>query len=280
MEVLVDPATLVLGTNQTAEFTLSFVDHGAPLDLWDFGELVWSDGTRFAASPLAVQPVTLRAPAELRLSGGSGDTTAPIAFGYSGEYFAGVHGLRTPFIDTATGEVPRGFVDDDPTNAFTFRFDNGVAAHGINVPADQLYLRVALFDEFTDGNDDLDLFLFYCPDDDCTQIAQSGNFTSDEEINLLFPDEGTYVALVHGFETDQVTGGPGASYSFFTWSFGMVDDVGNLGVTAPEVVAPGDRAEMQVSWAGLDPGFNYLGAISHNTPDGLYAITLVNIDSP
>ena len=283
VDVLVEPATLVLGTNQTAEFTLRFVDHGSPLDLWDFGELTWSDGTRAATSPIAVQPVTLRAPGELRLSGASGSVDAPIAFGYTGEYFAGVHGLREPFLDPATGAPPRGFVDDDPTNNFSFRFTNGVTAHAIDVPADQLYLRVALFDELTDGNDDLDLFLFFCVDNtDCTQIAQSGNFTSDEEINLLFPEPGRYVALVHGFETDQVTGGPGASYSFFAWSFGTADDVGNLDVSAPQAVAIGDRATLQVSWANLTPGLRYLGGISHNTPgpNGLYAITIVNVDAP
>jgi subtilisin family serine protease len=280
IDVFVEPPTLVLDTGESAEFSVRFVDRGSALDLWDFGELRWYDGERSVVSPIAVRPVTLRAPPELYVSGGSGTATLPVAFGYGGEYFAGVHGLRAPFVDDVTGEVPIGFVDDDPTNNFSFRFGDGVSAHGINVPEDQLYLRVALFDENTDGEDDLDLYLFYCPNDECTQVAQSGGFTSDEEIDITLPQAGLYLALVHGFETDQVAGGPGANYSLFTWSFGTIDDVGNLAVTAPSTVTEGDRLDLEVSWSGLDPGLRYLGAVSHDTPSGLYWLTIVNVESP
>jgi subtilisin family serine protease len=280
LDVAVEPQTLVLGTGESAEYTVRFLDRGAGRDLWWFGQLGWSDGTRTAVSPIAVQPVTMRAPRELRLRGGSGTTRMPTAFGYSGQYTARVHGLRAPFIDQATGQVPHGFVDDDPTNHFSFRLDNGVSAHGINVPPDQLYLRVALFDAFTDGHDDLDLYLFYCPNQDCTQVAQSGGFTSDEEINLVRPKPGLYLALVHGFETDQVAGGPGSSYSLFTWSLGVNDNVGNLNVGAPQTVTNGEHLDMDVSWSGLNPGTRYIGAISHTTPTGEYSLTVVNVATP
>jgi hypothetical protein len=230
-------------------------------------------------SPIALQPVTLRAPPELRVRGVSGSAPLPVAFGYDGQYSAGLHGLRAPFLDAATGQVPRGFVDEDPTNRFTFRFDNGVTPHGINVPPNQLYLRVALFDEHTDGEDDLDVYLFFCPNNDCTQVAQSGAFTSNEEINLTFPQAGLYLALVHGFETDPANGA-GASYSLFTWSFGVTDDVGNLDVLAPQTVTDGEHLDLGVSWTGLDPATRYLGAISHTTPSGLHGLTVVNVVTP
>lgn len=280
LDIVVEPSTLVLGTGESVEYSVRFVDRGAGRDLWWFGQLGWSDGKRTAVSPIAVQPVTLRAPPELRLRGSSGTTRMPTAFGYDGSYAAGVHGLRAPFIDQATGQVPRGFVDDDPTNHFSFRLDSGVSAHGINVPADQLYLRVALFDAFTDGKDDLDLYLFYCPNEECTQVAQSGGFTSDEEINLVRPKPGLYLALVHGFETDQVSGGPGSNYSMFTWSIGEHDDVGNLHVAAPQTVTNGEHLDIDVNWSGLDPATRYIGAISHTTPSGVYTLTVVNIATP
>jgi hypothetical protein len=280
IDVVVEPASLVLGTNQSAEFTLRFVDRGATRDLWWFGQLRWLDGTHTVASPIAVQPVTMRAPRELRVRGASGSARLPVAYGYTGAYSAAVHGLRAPFLDKTTGQVPRGFVAEDPTNRFSFRFDNGVTAHGIEVPPDQLYLRVALFDELTDGDDDLDLYLFYCPNDDCTQIAQSGSFTSDEEINLFSPQPGLYLALVHGFETDAAAGGPGANYSLFSWSFGANDDVGNLDVLAPQAVTDGEHLELDVSWSALSAGTRYLGAISHMTPSGRYSLTVVNVVTP
>jgi hypothetical protein len=280
IDIVVEPATLVLGTGESAEFSVRFLDRGAGRDLWWFGQLAWNDGTQNTVSPIAVQPVTLRAPRELRLRGRSGTTRLPTAFGYSGDYQAGVHGLRAPFIDQGTGQVPHGFVDEDPTNHFSFRLDSGVTAHGINVPPNQLYLRVSLFDAFTDGSDDLDLYLFYCPNEQCTQVAQSGGFTSDEEINLVRPEAGLYLALVHGFETDQVGGGPGSNYSLFTWSVGETDDVGNLDVVAPPNVADGQHLDLDVSWSGLDPATRYIGAISHTTPSGVYSLTVVNVVTP
>jgi subtilisin family serine protease len=283
IDVSVQPPSLSLNSGETAEFSITFQRNGAVLDTWAFGRLVWSDGARSAASPIALRPVTLRAPEELRLSGSSGDGSLPVAFGYSGTYIPDVHGLRAPLIldclDDSNQPVPC-LVPDDPTNEFSFRFDNGVNAHYIDVPPGQLYARFSLFDQLTDGNDDLDLYLFYCPNDQCTQVAESGTFTSEEEINLFLPTPGLYAALVHGFETDQIIGGPGARYTLFAWSFGVNDDVGNLLVTAPGAVTDGDRLNLGLRWAELGPATRYLGAISHNTPLGLYGFTILQVDSP
>jgi hypothetical protein len=279
LDVVVEPSSLVLGAGETAEFNVRFVDRGADRDLWSFGELAWVSAAHRVESPLVVQPVTLRAAPETFLSGVQGSATLPVGFGYGGAYGATVHGLRRPTLD-ANGQVPRGFVDDDPTNTFSFRFDNGVSRHALVVPANQLFLRVALFDELTDGQDDLDLFLFYCPNDQCSQIAKSDGVTSDEQIDVAQPRAGSYVVLVHGFETDQVAGGPGANYSLFTWAFGANDDVGNLAITAPTTVSNGDRVDVQLQWSGLEPASRYLGAISHTTPAGFYGATLVNVVTP
>ncbi len=229
LDIVVEPPTLVLGTGQTAEFSIRFVDQGAERDVWSFGELAWASSAHRVESPLAVKAVTVRTPPEMFLTGRQGTVAVPVAFGYSGAYGALVHGLRLPTLDE-NGQVPRGFVDDDPTNNFTFREGNGVTMHALTVPPNQLLLRVALFDEETDGQDDLDLFLFYCPNNQCSQLAKSDGVTSDEEIDIPLPQAGSYALLVHGFETDQVAGGPGANYSLFTWSIGLNDAVGNLTV--------------------------------------------------
>jgi subtilisin family serine protease len=279
VEVLVEPPTLVLGTGETAEFSVRFVDRGAERELWSFGELAWANATHRVESPLAVKPVTVRTPPEVFLTRRQGTASVPVGFGYTGAYGATVHGLRLPTLDAA-GQVPRGFVDDDPTNNFTFREGNGVTVHALTVPANQLLLRVALFDEHTDGQDDLDLFLFYCPNEQCAEIGKSDGVTSDEEIDIALPQAGSYALLVHGFETDQVAGGPGANYSLFTWSIGSNDAVGNLTVTGPSAVANGDRVELELQWSGLTPGSRYLGAISHTTPAGLYDATVVNVVTP
>lgn len=283
LDVFVSPMSLSLNSGEIGEFSLTFQRQGAQLDTWSFGRVSWSDGTRIVASPIAVRPVTLRAPEELRFTGATGAVQVPVAFGYSGAYLADVHGLRAPLTDFClddNNEPTPCFIQKDTTNQFSFRSDNGVRTHLIDIPADQLYARFSLFDEFTDGADDLDLYLFFCPNNQCTQIAQSGSFTSDEEINLIFPAAGSYAALVHGFETDQVVGGPGALYTLFAWSFGTNDIAGNLQVTFPVTVSDGERQELDLDWGPLTPATRYLGAISHNTPTGLYGLTILNMDSP
>jgi subtilisin family serine protease len=273
VDIRADPTTLSLAKGESGQFSLTFARNGAPLDTWRFGRVSWSDGEHQVGAPIAVRPAALRAPEQLSLAGTAGQARLPVAFGYSGQYLARPHGLRAPLV------LP-GTVDDDPSNTFTFRFDAGVSAHLINVPPDQLYARFSLFDELTDGNDDLDLYVFYCPNNVCSQVGQSGSFTSAEEVDLLLPPAGLYAVLVHGFQTDQQTGGPGANYSLLAWSFGIDDDVGNLQLTAPTSVTEGDRVELGVQWNGLAAGTRYLGAVSHETPLGLYALTLINVSSP
>lgn len=276
IQVTVVPSNLSLGPGQTATFDVTFVYQSGPLDLWRFGSLTWTSNDHSVYSTIAVKPVSLTAPAEVTSVGGTGTISFPVEFGYTGSYAPGVHGLRLPL-------VINGFVDNDPTKTFTFRSGNGVTAHLVDVPPEQLYLRFSLFDALTDGNDDLDLYLYYQPgvcnpmDFRGTRIAESGGPTAEEQVNVLRPPAGCYGALVHGFETDQVAGGPGANYTMLAWAFGFVDDQGNMTASAPPLVNSGATETVTVNWANLSSDTIYLGGISHNTPQGLVGITLITI---
>ena len=271
MMVDVVPTNLTIGPGQSATFTVTLTYVSGPLDLWRFGSLTWSSSNHDVRSVLAVRPVSVTAPAEVTSFGGTGSVSFPVEFGYTGSYSPGVHGLRKPLLIN-------GFVDEDPTKTFTFRSTNGVTAHLIDVPADQLYLRFAMFDELTDGDDDLDMHVYYCPDNvNCTKIGQSGEPTSREQFNVFLPGAGRYAVLIHGFETDNVTGGPGANYTLLGWAFGLIDDQGNMTASGPGFVTAGTTANVDVSWTGLESDTLYLGGISHNTPQGLVAITIISI---
>jgi len=272
IDVQLTPASLTIGPGQSQTFDVTFSYQSGPLDLWRFGSLTWSSEEHSVRSALAVRPVSLRAPAEVVSSGGTGNLGFPVEFGYNGTYSPGVHGLDRAF-------VIDGFVDNDPTKTFTFRETNGVTMHRFTVPESQLYLRFALFDQLTDGEDDLDLFLFYCPDNvNCTQIGESGETTSREQLDVLLPGAGTYLVFVHGFETDEVAGGPGANYQLLAWQLGLQRRVPvNMTATAEGTVTTGTTQIVSVDWFGLGADSIYLGAISHNTPQGLVAITLVTI---
>ena len=171
----VEPATLALGVGETAEYRVRFDIDAAPYNVWQFGSINWSDGAHSVDTPVAAQPVLMRVPESLDLGGLSGQGLMPVDFGYAGSYLPAVHGLLGP------GFREPGVVADDPENDFTFRFDNGVAAHFFTLGPYEIYLRVALFDSLTDGTDDLDLYLYHCPTlSGCAEAGSSGSFTSDE----------------------------------------------------------------------------------------------------
>ena len=269
--VTVDPSTVNLAPGETGSFDITVSYESGPLDLWRFGSLVWSSDSHSVYSSIAVRPTTVTAPAQVTALGASGALTFPVEFGYTGAYTPGVHGLRLPLIIA-------GFVDNDVTKTFTFRTDEGVTAHLIDVPENEAYLRFALFDALTDGNDDLDMYVYYCPDNlDCNKIGESGEPTSEEEFNVLMPAGGRYAVLIHGFQTDQVSGGAGANYQLLAWSFGLNDEQGNMTALGPPFVNAGTTEDIVVNWDSLLPDTIYLGGISHNTPQGLSAITVIRI---
>jgi len=274
--VSVVPSSLSLGPGQTASFDVTFVYESGPLDLWRFGSLTWSSNDHSVYSTIAVKPVSLTAPAEVTSFGGSGSISFPVEFGYTGSYVPGVHGLRLPL-------VINGFVDNDPTKTFTFRSGNGVTAHLVDVPDGQLYLRFSLFDALTEGNDDLDLYLYYQPgvcnplDFRGTRVTESGGPTSEEQVNVFRPPAGCYGALVHGYETDPSNSQAGTNYTMLAWAFGIVDDQGNMTASAPPFVNSGGTETVTVNWANLVSDTIYLGGISHNTPQGLAGLTLITI---
>jgi hypothetical protein len=273
IDVQLTPASLSVGPGQSATYEVTFTYVSGPLEFYRFGSLTWISSDHAVRSVLSIRPLSVSAPGDIIAFGGSGSVTFPVEFGYTGTYSPGVHGLNLPL-------VLDGFVDEDPDKTFTFRTTNGVTAHLIDVPADQLFVRFALFDALTDGDDDLDLYAYYCPDGiNCTKIGQSGGPTSEERIDVLLPGAGSYAVFVHGFETDNVAGGPGANYTLLAWAFGLIDDPGNMTATGPPFVNAGTTEDVTVNWSGLAPGTIYLGGISHNTPDGLVSLTVISVEN-
>jgi len=269
--VSVSPMSITVAPGESVIFDVTFGYDSGPLDLWRFGSLTWTSNEHSVVSTLAIRPTSVTAPAEITSFGADGSLSFAVEFGYTGAYSAGVHGLNLPLIID-------GFVDNDPSKTFSFRTDNGVTAHLIDVPAEQAYARFALFDSLTDGNDDLDMYVYFCADNiNCVKIGESGEPTSQEEFNVLYPAEGRYAVLIHGFETDQVAGGPGANYQLLAWSFGLVDDQGNMTANGPAFVNAGTSETITVDWTGLLPDTIYLGGVSHNTPQGISAITVIRI---
>lgn len=283
--VTVSPSSITLDEGESASFDVTFTTTpSAVSDQWAFGALTWSDGTHNVRSPIAVRPTQLAAPDEVVGSGIEGSLGFDVQFGYAGDYTAGTHGL-------APANTQAGSVGDDPNNDVNAALGTcdfgapfpypctGGTWHAVGV--DQAgegaaFLRVSLFDDFTDGNDDLDLYVF----DGGWPFSGgfrggSGSPTSAEQVDVVLPGGSQYYVFVHGWQTD----GPDANYTLFDWSFGLDDDRGNMTVTAPALVTLGAIETITVDWAGLDAGTKYLGAVSHSDAGGLLGLTLVNIST-
>jgi hypothetical protein len=267
--VEVTPGSLTLAEGQTAAYTVKFTTLASAVpNAYTFGSLTWSDGTHDVRSPIAVRPLAVRAPAEVRATG-EGPASYEIGFGYAGAFAARPHGLVPATTETKT-------VADDPANNFS-QTGAGVATHQLVIPAGTRVARVSLFDDFTDGNDDLDLWI---ANPAGTLIATSGNVTSDEEITLNNPAAGTYTVYVHGYETD----GPDAVYTLFTWAVSQTD-AGNLTVSAPAAATLGETASVGLAWTGLTPGTKYLGTVTYHSvasptsyTNALIGSTIVRVD--
>ena len=265
INVTVDPASLHLGTGQSASYTVTFTGNASVVaNAWTFGSLTWSDGVHNVTSPISLYPVAIAAPAEVHSSGTDGSLSFDVTFGYTGDYTAGAHGL-------IAATMTEGNVPDDPGDSFS-PFGPGTTLHFITVPAGSAYARFSLFDPYTDGQDDLDLYVYYPSG---AFAGGSGSGTSAEQVDVAFPPAGDYYVFVHGWGTD----GPDANYTLFSWAVPAAPGSSNMMLTAPAAATLGATETITVDWTGLDAGTKYLSAVSHSDAGGILDLTLVSVDT-
>jgi len=268
--VTVSPSTLMLRSGDTAVYEVTITNNGtATFGDWAFGSLSWTEdkGRYNAYSPIAVRAIELDVPNELSSTGTDGSLNFDIGFGYTGDYTAAVHGL-------IGADKRSSSVVDDPSNLINTALATGVGVsyHNFVVPSGMSYARFALFNDYTDGDDDLDLYVW---DPSGGFIGSSDNLaSSDEQIDIASPVAGTYTIVVHGWETD----GPDANYTLFNWALGP--DVGNMTISsAPTTATAGSIETITINWSSLIANTKYLSAVSHSNSSGLISNTLIGIDT-
>lgn len=268
VDVVATPSSFTVASGESKTYALTFTTTAsATLNNFTSGFMYWSgDQGHVVRSPLAVRPVALAAPGEVYGDGSA--LSYDIGFGYTGPFSVAAQGL-VPAMTQA------GYVVDDPANDINTALGTGtgITIHVVNIPAGTAYARFSLFDDETDGADDLDLYVF--ANGGATYLGGSGSGTSAEEFNVVNPIPGTYLVVVHGWQTD----GPDANYTLFSW---MLDasDAGNMTVFAPASATLGATASIDLSFSGLDPATKYLGAVSYSGAAGMPDATIVRIDTP
>jgi subtilisin family serine protease len=262
-DVAVTPSVFTIQPGASQTLTVRFDRTTAAFNSYTGGQVTWTgDRGHVVRVPVVVRPFALIAPTEV--SGTGGPITYNVKFGYTGSFSATPRGL----VPATTQE---GTVADDPQNSFDPEGE-GVTSFDLVVPAGTTYLRVALFDDFTDGNDDLDLYVLGPTG---ALVGASGGPTSAEQVNLVNPAAGTYKVYVHGWQTD----GPDANFTLFSWLIGTAA-AGNMFVSAPAAAVSGETGTVGLTFAGLAPGTRYLGSVAYGGISGLPAPTIVRIDTP
>ena len=257
----VSPSSFTIAPGAKQTYTVSFTRTDAPFNTFRFGSLTWSDGTHSVRSPIALRPVQIAAPAELSGTGTSGAFDYTVKPGYTGTLTAAAAGL-VPATTTA------GTVPDDPTDEFV-KDGPGQVKFDVAIPAGTTYARWNLFDAHTDGDDDLDLYVYR----GATLVGASGGGTSAEQVSLVNPPADTYSVYVHGWQTD----GPDAQFTLFGWALGSTA----TSLTASPASQPattGQPAPMSAAWTGLTAGTKYLGSVTYGDGTNAVGRTIVRVD--
>ncbi|MFQ3237105.1 MAG: subtilisin family serine protease, partial [Paraglaciecola sp.] len=258
-----DPGTISIAPGESKSYNVTFTNISAPIGSYVTGGITWVDGGQRVRSAVALNPVQLAAPDEVSGSASDGSIAFDITFGYTGTYSAGIHGL----VSAAT---QAGNVLDDPANDINTALATGVGitVHIVSADAAAEMLRISLFDDDTDGLDDLDLYVF---DSGFNFIGGSGSGSSAEQVDVANPADTTYYAIVHGWQTD----GADANYTLFSWD--PSNDAGNMTITAPAAAVTGQTNTVTIDWTGLGE-HKYLGVMSHD--DGsVFKRTVINIQN-
>jgi subtilisin family serine protease len=271
-EVTVTPDELTLASGESATFEVTFVNEDAPVGEWRFGSLSWVDGRNRVRSPIAVKAAAIEFPGTVEGAGATGTVSIPVAFGYSGPYTAGAHGLSPD----ASGPATTGTVGQDPNNAnwSPAEVGNGTNAHPFTV-GDSAHLRISLdaadLTSVDPAATDIDIFLWK----DGAQVASSTAGGTSEIIDIVDPEPGEYILYIQGWQV--VDPAPGVGYAFHLWAVPLAS--GSLTIAAaPTEAVQGTAGTVDATWTVTDPG-NYLGAVSHSDGTTAFGYTLVEVDN-
>jgi hypothetical protein len=261
IDAVVSPSTLTFGAaGESKSYTVTFTRTTAPLDAFATGSLTWTSGATTVRSPIAVQPVTIVAPASASGTGTYGSVDVTVTPGGDGD------------IPLTTTGLTAGTLQPDPTVGGVIGH-SGSSAEGstfnytVDVPKGSQYARFDL--DTTDNTADLDLVVYQL-DAAGTPIAafQSATGSADERVNLLAPDAGSYLAEVTVYAAPAPT-------TFDLRTYAVAKKGAALTLTPP--VLPGKQgvpATYTAAWAGLAPYSNYLGLVNYGATG---AYTVVNV---
>ena len=275
---VVAPASFTLAAGATQAFTVTLARTTSALNAWQYGALVWSDGTHTVRSPLQARsgnPIV--APASLASDRVSGSRLLSVTTGFAGKMTAAIGGMkevtRTPLVVAQAA----GAVGDTTAHVTASCKNNvsGVQTMSFTFPANTVVARFETFNADTDtgAGNDLDLAVLNSSNQ---LVGYSGNDGSNEAITLTSPAAGVYKVCVIGYAVNN-----GVSTGF-TLSSDVVSraDLLGLKVSMPSTVYIGGTSTVGLSWSGLAPARRYLGGLQLLDTGGVVdSTTVISVDT-
>jgi subtilisin family serine protease len=240
------------------DLTFDFTRTTAPLGEFTMGWVTLT-GPTTVRIPVALRPVSVKAPASVEGTGVSGSVEVPITAGYTGELAVDPTGLAKA--DVISNDVA---VADFNLECVTIGEDSELARFDLDA---------------ADDTSDLDTFVYSAASCDPAtvqaQVGTSATGSADESVTLEDPAAGTYIIEVDGFAAGD--DGTPMAYDLRTYDLGPAATLGNLTVTPnPVPVVDQQETSFDVAWSGLDPDGWYLGMLEY---DGALTPTMVEITS-
>ena len=244
------------GQSTSVDFTFERTD--APLSQWAFGHVTLT-GPTTVRLPVALRPVSVKAPTSVTGTGVDGSTEVPITGGFTGDLQVSTAGLVKG--QTSEGSLAVGAYT---LECVTIGEGNDLAQFDLVAP---------------DQTSDLDMYVYAAAScDPSTIFAVAGEAATPspgETFSLEGAPAGTYIVEVDAFAAgDQ---GAPVPWSLRVYDLGGSPSVGNLAVDPnPVPVTTGADTSFDVTWSGLDADAHYFGLLGY---DGAPNSTFVYVDT-
>jgi len=253
----VSPTTLSLNPGESKPFTVTLSRTTAAKNVYQYGSLVWSDGTHTVRSPLTAKASLLSAVSQLNSEETSGSKVITIATGSDSKLTLAKGGLKEATVSRGTIATDNGAKDGLAECAAGIS-SHGVKVHSFSVPSNNLVSRFALYNSDTQhgAEDDLDLLVMNSAG---VKVGNSGTDGSNETVQLFSLPAGNYKACVVGYG---VKGGS-TSYALSSWIINTGDTAAEFKALAPSKIYVGGTASIGFSWKNLQVGKRYLGGVAY-----------------
>jgi subtilisin family serine protease len=276
------PATLELQPGETKPYTLTLTRSTAADNVWQYGDVTWTDGSHVVRIPLTARsgrPVV--SPALVTSTKASSSVMLSVTTGFAGRMNAATGGLK-PITKGALLTVAEATVPVDTVAQVQAACNAGASGTkliGVTFPANTVAASFELFnaDTSSQGHDDLDLYLLNSAG---TVVATSAFAGSDEAILVSAPASGNYKVCVVGYAP---ANGVSTNFNLSSAIVSRADVGAAFKAMVPSQVYAGGSATVAASWSGLASGNRYLGGIQFldaNAATAATTVMLVETNSP